>query len=121
MRVIGTLLLLAALALSVYNTLELSRLRKEMAGVRSGVAAQSSAAAQEARAKELRRQAQEHATKSVELLKKGDTEGASREMKKSQELIAEADKGGDTNMVGELRDLVSRVRGKGTPQPANQP
>lgn len=105
MRVIATLLVVLALGLSVYSLLEVRRLRAEVAVLRADAAAQSEQTSREARSRELLKSAEEHSKRAQELIRKGDAEGALREMQKSKDLLAESARAtGGSDLVGQIRE-----------------
>ncbi|HOJ21949.1 MAG TPA: hypothetical protein PLY56_10465 [Armatimonadota bacterium] len=104
MRVIATGLILVALGLSLYSFLEVRRLRTEVVSLRAEVSTKKEEDSREARSRELLKSAEEHSKRAQELIRKGDIEGARREMRKGMELVTES------AQISSGNDLAVQVR-----------
>lgn len=134
MRLHAALILIVALALSVYNTLQVRRLRREVRALQVLTARQNEQSADRSvQIRHLLDQARQHSARAQELTRKGDLEGARREWKRSLELATEAaqlEEGEGTSspvreVVGKLtqrvEELIVQLRSKkpseNTPRP----
>ncbi len=109
MRVLPTLALLAALGLSVYNTVQVRVLRTDLATVKLGNAAKPAPDA-ESRARTLLREAGLHQQRAQELIRKGQLDASRREMQKSMGLMEEAARAaGRDDVVQQIRDSAGRA------------
>ena len=104
MRVIATGLILVALGLSLYSFLEVRRLRTEVVSLRAEVSTKKEEDSREARSRELLKSAEEHSKRAQELIRKGDIEGARREMRQGMELVTES------AQISSGNDLAVQVR-----------
>lgn len=131
MRHLPTLLLLAAVALSVVNALQVRALRAEVNALRAAAEARAVGETSdiEARVREILQQASEHSARAQRLLREGDAEGARQELRESAEKVqAAAELAGDSGILAEIREragktaqsieeMIGRLKKKPAPEP----
>lgn len=110
--VFGVVLLVAAVGLSLYNTMELRKLRGEVSLMRARESARAgTASSKEARIRELRRKAEEHLTRAHDLLRRGEVDAANKEMEQSKSLLTEAARAaGAGDLVAQIRETTGSLR-----------
>lgn len=90
---LGSLFIIIALGLGIYNTLQLSQVRAELAKVQKKTASPAfSANSQSSDLQKLLAQAEEHGTRAKVLMQKGKIQEAKAEMQKSIEKLRAAEK-----------------------------
>jgi FtsZ-binding cell division protein ZapB len=113
MKQFGLIIALAAIALGLYNSWQLSQVRQKYAmlqGKPSNVAAAVNAT-QEPGLQDLLTNAQYHSARSKKLLNQGDYKGARTEMQKSLEAIQKA-RNLTNNQSGGIQDKLSSAQDK---------